>query len=359
MKIRKNKMKKKKQEKKKINNFTKKERLIISLSLFLILFFITLTYFIVFFEKADFVDLEDDEVIEKEEEIAIIDDNLSPRFIDGVLVENELANLYPIALILNNDPKIRYVEELNKASLVYELPTEGGTTRFLAIYASDTEIDKIGPIRSARPYFIDLAQDSSSLLVHCGGSPQALAQLAQDSIRSLNEFYYGRYFWRDKNISAPNNIFINSSSWQEFLENHGLRQVNKASWQFIQENELNEDLKIENDNILVYYSKNYQRNWYYNEDLRSYEASGDISAKNLVFHYANTKVLDDVLRLEINLFGEGKAIICQLGVCQEGKWKKANKNERLRYYNKSAEEIIFIAGNTWISVIGAGAYINY
>jgi hypothetical protein len=352
-------MKSKKPKQKKLNSFLskfkKKERYIIKLSLFLLIFFSILTYLYLFLinneqKNLEIIEIKDNIVREDIENKADI--KLSPKFLEENLV----------ALILDNDPKNRYPIGLEKASLIYEVPTEGGSSRFLAIFSSDIELESIGPIRSARPYIIDLAQNFSALLIHCGGSPQALAQLAQERIISLNEFYNGSYFWRDKNLKAPNNIYISSNSWQKFLDNQKLEQLNTASWKFIDENHDLETVELEHENIFVNYSKNYQRNWQYNRELNLYEIKGDknkISVKNLIFHYANSKVLDDQLRLEINLLGEGKAVICQLGFCYEGTWQKNTKAEKIKYYDKNGDELNFLIGNSWISIISSGAYINY
>ena len=67
----------------------------------------------------------------------------------------------------------------------------------MAVYAGDNEIKEIGPIRSARPYFLDWAKEYDSLFVHCGGSPEALALIAKSDVLDINEFYNGNYFWRD------------------------------------------------------------------------------------------------------------------------------------------------------------------
>ena len=68
---------------------------------------------------------------------------------------------------------------LNKAMLVYEMYVEGGLTRFLAVYKNE-EIDTIGPVRSARPCFVDYALENDSIFVHYGGS-----QRAKDDIKKL------------------------------------------------------------------------------------------------------------------------------------------------------------------------------
>ena len=60
--------------------------------------------------------------------------NVAPRKIDGVLVPEEEANLYPVAIMIENMIDSRPSSGLAKANLVYEVVAEAGITRFLAIY---------------------------------------------------------------------------------------------------------------------------------------------------------------------------------------------------------------------------------
>ncbi len=61
------------------------------------------------------------------------------------------------------------------------------------------EVDKIGPVRSARPYFIDKAREHGGLmLVHCGGSPEALSIISKEPYPTMNEMTNGDYFFRDR-----------------------------------------------------------------------------------------------------------------------------------------------------------------
>lgn len=360
--------------KKKNNNkftFNQKEGIYLFISLFLLLFSLLGIYFILFLP--DFIYYNkvnnDNNIIEindtrgeedgKEEVVEINEcPDCKSRFLDGILVKPEKANLYPVAIILDNEPKARPIQGIEKAALVYELPTEGASSRFLAVFNSDEYVDKVGPVRSARSYFIDLAQDSSALLIHCGGSPNALAFLGQNRIKSLNEFYFGSYFWRDKNLPAPHNIMIKSESWQKFLDNNGLQEVRSASWQFNNDNTEKQVNDIIDSEILVYYSKNYQSTWHYIEEGNYYRRDeSDIKVKNLILHFASSQVIDEKLRLKIEMLGEGKAIICQNGICQNGTWRKNNHLERLRYFIDE-KELVFEPGSTWISFISAGAKTN-
>ncbi len=348
-----------------------KKRVVIILSFFLLVLVSIFIYFIIFIEKkslsenrADKIELRNIEQIINPEDL-----NLKPRFIDGVLVEKERINTYPVALILDNNPSYSPPLGISQASLVYEMPSEGGSSRFLAIFSSDEDIETIGPIRSARPYFLDLALDSSALLLHCGGSPQALAQISQQGIGTLNEFYNEKYFWRDSNFRAPSNIMTSSELWQAFIENNNLEDAKIDAWQFKGDKYLKNEINVEHDNILVYYSQNYQSNWRYIEDGNYYQRQikdevqldkdNKIKAKNIVLHFSTSRVLDEVLRLEVNVLGEGRAIICQLGACKDGKWIKESRDQRLRYYYENEEEVVFVSGLTWVSVISAGARVDY
>ena len=62
--------------------------------------------------------------------------------------------------------------------LYYEMVAEGNITRFLALFQSEIP-DKIGPIRSARDYFIDIAEGLDAFYIAHGYSPDAQSLLMQ------------------------------------------------------------------------------------------------------------------------------------------------------------------------------------
>jgi hypothetical protein len=100
--------------------------------------------------------------------------------------------------MIDNSVFARPPSALSRAGLVYEAEVEGNATRLMAIFSSGKDLNEIGPVRSARPYFIEWAKEFGAPYVHCGGSPEALAILAKGGIIDINEFYGGAYFWRDE-----------------------------------------------------------------------------------------------------------------------------------------------------------------
>ena len=89
----------------------------------------------------------------------------------------------PYAIVINNTPvAVKVQEGLNKAYLVYEIPTEGNTSRLLAFYKDIKEDLVIGTIRSARHNFIDFALESDAILCCFGWSIYAKNDLQAGSI---------------------------------------------------------------------------------------------------------------------------------------------------------------------------------
>src|SRR3989304_1878178 len=79
-----------------------------------------------------------------------------------------------------------------------------GITRFLAIFARGhtAEVSQIGPVRSARPYYLDWTEELNAMFVHIGGSPQALTEINKRGIFDLNQFFNSQYFWTDKSLKT-------------------------------------------------------------------------------------------------------------------------------------------------------------
>ena len=290
------------------------------------------------------------------------------RSIDGVYVEPGQENPYPIAVIIENQVDARPPSGLAQANLVFEVEAEGGITRFLAIYAGNQDLAEIGSIRSARPYLVDWTEEFSALLVHCGGSPEALVKIAKDNALSLNEFYNGGYYWRNKR-PGPHNIYTSSELLNKYLESENLNQGKYLSWQYKNDQPVAQSETI--DNITIKYkSASYTVNWTYDKDNNDYirylagerhkDIDGEqIKAKNIAIAIIPAEVIDDELRLKMYHIGEGDAIVCLDGQCQEGRWQKKSSSARTRFYKDDGDastgialqEFKFNAGTTWIEVV--------
>ncbi|MFP4514894.1 MAG: DUF3048 domain-containing protein [Parcubacteria group bacterium] len=295
------------------------------------------------------------------------DCHLNP--LTGVEQKEEFG--FPIAIIIDNHIDARPPSSLSQAHIVYELPVEGSITRYLAIYDSKQDLDTIGPIRSARPYMLDYVQELSALFVHVGGSPQALVDIAKDNIFNLNEFYNGAMFLRDENRPKPHHIFIEFENLKEYIERQNREEANFFTWDFKDNlNDIVENSDNLNTNINIDFgSTAYEVSWVYDFEKNNYirtlndkvhvdDRNIDIRAKNLIIQKVDSRVLDEKLRLKVDVIGEGEAVICFEAQCKEGTWEKDSAKARTRYYvNK--KEVDFSTGNFWIELLDQNAVLTY
>ena len=127
----------------------------------------------------------------------------------------------PIAVMIDNHSGAWPQANLNKAYLVYEIVVEGGETRLMALFKGQ-DIDKIGPVRSSRHYFLDYALENDAIYVHHGWSPQAESDIAKLGVNNINGIQESSSdFWRVKDKSAPHNLFTSTESILKIAERKG------------------------------------------------------------------------------------------------------------------------------------------
>jgi hypothetical protein len=121
----------------------------------------------------------------------------------------------PIAVILDN--ALGYPQAgLPQASWIAEMPVEGGVTRLMAFYDAG-EPARVGPVRSARDYLVEVAGRADAVLVHVGGSPGAMIALSQGIAPSLDAYTSGELFERAADRSAPYDLYSAGASLREAI----------------------------------------------------------------------------------------------------------------------------------------------
>jgi hypothetical protein len=285
--------------------------------------------------------------------------------INGVLSEKAVAERRPISVMIENHPDSRPQSGLSEADVVYEVLAEGGITRFLAIFQTK-QPDTIGPVRSARDYFAEVADEWKALYAHVGGSNEVIEALKKGlykNISDVNEYYNETYFGRDKAKPAPHNVFTSYVALQKWLKDKQEEQKITADlWKFkddlplpaeVATQKINMDFSRAGYEVGYVYStstNSYLRELYFEPHLDS--ATGkQIEAKNVVVQIIRVDPVpkDPLLRVDINLASGGRAVIFRDGEVVEGRWKK--ENNRTRYFDLSGKEIELNRGPIWIELL--------
>ena len=121
------------------------------------------------------------------------------------------------AVMIDNHEDAWPPSGIDQAFLVIEAPVEAAIPRLLAFFSSEEDVAEIGPVRSARPYYLDWANELDALYVHVGGSNAALDLIASGGTFDFNQYWWGEYFWRAGNRFAPHNVFTSTTLMNEFV----------------------------------------------------------------------------------------------------------------------------------------------
>ncbi|HNP75294.1 MAG TPA: DUF3048 domain-containing protein [bacterium] len=291
-------------------------------------------------------------------------EDLTQRKLDGVKVSTGQEDLLPVAVMVENHYEARPQAGLAAAKVVYEALTEGLITRFLVLYDLTENLSVIGPVRSARPYFIELAAEYGAVYVHSGGSPAALSILEDDDrVQDLNEFYgyNSGYFWRDDKRQAPHNLYTATEFLTEAKTQYGwLDGTDFVPWQFKDDGTpatTTQEIKLEYSILPTYHiiwkynsGENYYERWQ-NESPHTDSEGQFINAKNVVIQFVKTATIDEIGRRELTLTGTGRALVFRDGETIDGYWQKEEGWHRTKFYNSSGEEIIFNRGSIWVELV--------
>lgn len=308
---------------------------------------------------SSYIHSDSDETTEPQESEPVVPKAKSP--LTGMDMNAQFENQRPLAVMVENEYNARPQSGLDKAGVVYEVLAEGGITRFLAFFLGET-VDEIGPVRSARPYFLDYTMEYDGIYIHYGASPQGYTDLKKLKIDAINGMYDDATFWRDKSRNDPHNAYTNTKKIITTSKEHGFfRDAKLTLWQFNTEQTPAGDRILEDFNLE--YFNNYTVNYTYDRDKMAYErfingkphtdrkTSETIFVTNIIVQFANTKVIDDVGRLSIKTVDSGKGYYISNGCYTEINWQKDARTERTKYTFADGSRLIINPGNIWIQVL--------
>jgi len=291
----------------------------------------------------------------------------------GLLVDPSVINRRPLAVVIENHPDARPQSGYTKADLVYETLAEGGITRTLAIYQSE-KATEIGPVRSARVYFIDWLSEYKAAFVHVGGNIDALDEITVQNIPDINQFYFGSYFWRATDRYAPHNVYTSSEKLSEALKAAKISETTEiAPLSFkkdvaVSQRPATQSLVINFSSALFVASYNYDPKT--NDYLRSVGgvphldkvSNSQLRVKNIVVQYESISPgvsRDGEQIMDISTIGKGKALVFQDGKAINATWTKENQAARTKIIDEVGKEISFNPGQTWFEIVPMTATVSY
>ena len=160
-----------------------------------------------------------------------------PAPLTGRLVSPAVAQRHPVAVMIDDHHDARPQSGFNDAAIVWQAPAEGGIPRYMLIF-QDRIPPSVGPVRSARQYYIAWAAEWKAVYAHVGGSPQAMQTLRETGrgqlVYNADEFRWGGiYFHRTRDRFAPHNVYTSGKELYQLSRRVGAKNGPiKAAWRF-------------------------------------------------------------------------------------------------------------------------------
>jgi hypothetical protein len=296
---------------------------------------------------------------------------LVPAPLTGRLVPEAWAQRHVIAVMVDDHRGARPQAGFNAASQVWQAPAEGGVPRYMLFFQE--EIPKeVGPVRSARQYYIEWAAEHDAMYVHHGGSPGAKLTLAQHGngqwVYNADGFRWeGRFLFRVEDRIAPHNIMSSGKQLRRLAARIGADDGPiKPVWSFGPD--APPDQRPADGTIKVVYpyeTITYRYDPLGNRYLRYIDGAKKpqvdtvdkqvVAPKNVVilrmYFGALTDAHPEKKRLEAGNVGRGPAWIATNGITVKGTWRKKSATAPTRLFGPDGEEITLTVGQTFVQVI--------
>lgn len=304
-------------------------------------------------------------------------------YLTGKLTDANVALKRPMAIMINNIINALPQAGLSQAAVIYEAPVEGEITRLMAIFEDVSGMDKIGPVRSCRDYYIDFALEFDAIYTHFGQAVYAYDLLNSDMVNNISGLQYQEaageingyagedIFFRTDDRPAPHNCYTSGEQLATAIE--------RKEYSMELDNDYTGHFKFAADGETVTYTDgtathivphlytNYPT-FDYDESTQKYmrsqypersagaaqidELTGEqIGVDNLIIQYCQIQPYDDNGYLNVNTNSGGEAILFTKGTYQKATWEKATDWGPAKYYDAQGNEIAVNQGSTWVCIV--------
>jgi len=300
----------------------------------------------------------------------------------------------PLAVMIENHQESRPQSGLSSADVVYETVAEGGITRFMGVYLCNLSDVQVGPVRSARTYFLDWLSEYDALYAHVGGAntpgpADALGQIITYKIKDLNQFNIGfPTFWRDyqrlgRSVATEHTMYSSTGKLWSIGEKRGWTATDSSGlrwdkafvpWTF--KDAQPGSGSVGKITVNFWESQtDYRVEWNYDQTCNCYNRKNGgvdhtdlnnnkpLSPRNVVVQFMQESRANDGYENNAHLLyankGTGRAVVFQDGKAIEGTWSKANRLTRTKFLDKSGKEISLVRGQIWIETVPIGSTVTF
>lgn len=284
----------------------------------------------------------------------------------GLPVSADAVGKRPVAVMVENHPQARPQWGLSTPDIVIEGVAEGGITRMMWLYSDVRDMPKVGPTRSARHDYVELAEGFDAIYVHFGGSTYAYDTIERDKVDDVDGMS-SKYFARDKSrkVASEHTAYTTGENIQKAIADKGYRTEVKAekatSFTFSSEKRSLSDGACRS--VKVMFSDNYCHTFRYNETDGLYY--NHMNANEMKDADGKTMTVSNVLILYTEVSGVsgsksghqdwdlqgGTGLYVSNGTYQSIRWSKGAASAPLTLTDANGTPLQLNTGKSWIGFV--------
>jgi len=285
----------------------------------------------------------------------------SPAVAAGTLALDD----YPFAVMIDNISEARPHLGLASADIVYEAPAEAGIPRLMPIYLRrGVDANSIGPVRSTRHYFVYLANEYRTPLVHIGASPQGYDALSITGLADVDESRGDGGFVREPNRQAPHNAFVSTTSIRDVLRQRGgpIRATTGplSFGAYLPGQQAANTIKIPYpgpEGYSVEYDFDASQKIYKRimdgQPHKDGSTGQQYTATSIVVEFVDVQLIpnDDAGRVDVALVGSGKGVLIADGTQVPLQWSRASVRDATQFKRADGAPFVVPNGEVWIQIV--------
>ncbi len=300
--------------------------------------------------------------------------------LSGEGMEEDISTQRPWAIMINNIEQALPQCGVSSAEIIYEIPAEGGVTRMMAIFTDISGVEKIGSLRSIRPYYADVGISYDAIVAHAGGSEESYTEMSGYNVDHLDGVlgtYTEGAFYRDPDrmqYGLEHSMFSQGSALVQAAEeegfslehdggeyDYGLTFSEEASGQCTETAEYVEIAFNGYKSTVFEYDAGSGRYlaWQYGEEYIDSDTGEQMSFTNLLVLSTSVSVIDSVGRLSVRTTGEGDGYFICGGEYVPITWSRTDNTSPFRYYLTDGTPLDLGIGSSYIAVTASYSSISF
>ena len=286
----------------------------------------------------------------------------------GLWIDEDIVNKRPYAFMFNNIKNAFPQSGTSEMDIIYEAVVEGGITRLMGITQNITS-DRIGSLRSARPYYVSIAKEYDALYIHIGGSEDAKKKIKALGVADFdgNSGLGNTLIYRDKSIRAPHNAFTSKERIDKVVDSkdyhkeyEGVKDNHFVFYDEVQEisgdGSASEKINIELSGYAKpYFTYNKEDELYYryafDKEHIDKNTNKQLAFTNIKIQYVKQWAYDDHDRQKMDIDdSKGDGVYISAGEYKEITWKR-NEEKLTMQYLDNGKLLTVNPGKTYIALV--------